>query len=126
MSYWDIVFWSVDKMQVKKRGRPKGSKNKPKPVQKKPGRPKGSKNKPKLQPKKRGRPKKEKQEVHPWARCPGISLVQRKPGPKSDSHRWIAVSNNQVIGYYRTPEEAEKAYNENTKEDKTKDKRNKR
>ena len=44
----------------RKRGRPKGSKNKPKvetKVPKKRGRPKGSKNKPKAIVKKRGRPR---------------------------------------------------------------------
>jgi len=82
------------------------------------GRPKGSKNKPKIQPKKRGRPKKEKLDVHPWERCSGISLVRRKDGPHSNTHRWVAVSNNQVIGYYKTPEEAEKAYNERQEKDK--------
>jgi hypothetical protein len=77
------------------------------------GRPKGSKNKPK--PKKRGRPRKEKPTKIEWASYPGVSFVQRKPGPKADSHRWVAVLGNQVIGYFKTPEEASKAYNENTK-----------
>ena len=52
-------------------------------------------------------------------------MVMRSPGPKSESHRFVAVDGNEVIGYYRTPEEASKAYNENTKRDKGKNKRNK-
>ena len=62
----DLIF-PLEDDAPKKRGRPKGSKNKPKdtptevPTEpKKRGRPKGSKNKPKdtpTQPKKRGRPK---------------------------------------------------------------------
>ena len=59
------------------------------------GRPKGSKNKPSV-PQKRGRPK------------------MPRPGPKADSHRWVAVLGNEVIGYFKTPEAAAKAYNENT------------
>jgi hypothetical protein len=76
------------------------------------GRPKGSKNKPKA-PKKRGRPKLPRPASIKWAAYPGVSFVQRKLGPKADSHRWVAVLGNQVIGYYTTAEAAAKAYNEN-------------
>ena len=77
------------------------------------GRPKGSKNKPKT-PQKRGRPKLPRPASIKWAAYPGVSFVQRKPGPRSDSHRWVAVLGNQVIGYYTSPEAAAEAYNENT------------
>jgi len=106
-------------MIKRKRGRPKGSKNKPKITTepRKRGRPKGSKNKPKIatEPKKRGRPKKIKEPIKSWGEHEGISWVARKRGPQSDTHRWIAVFNNEVIGYYKTPEDAAKAYNENQK-----------
>ena len=74
-------------------------------------------------PKKRGRPKKEKPSQHPWVRCLGVSFVKRSPGPSADSHRWVAVHDNQVIGYYKTHEAAEQAYNEITKTDKKENKR---
>jgi ABC-type glycerol-3-phosphate transport system substrate-binding protein len=106
-------------MIKRKRGRPKGSKNKPKmnTEPKKCGRPKGSKNKPKIatEPKKRGRPKKIKEPIKSWGDHEGISWVARKRGPQSDTHRWIAVFNNEVIGYYKTSQDAAKAYNENQK-----------
>jgi len=108
-------------MIKRKRGRPKGSKNKPKIAgqPKKRGRPTGSKNKPKKiieEPKrKRGRPKKIKEPVKSWGDHEGISWVARKRGPQSDTHRWIAVINNEAIGYYKTFADAAKAYNENTK-----------
>ena len=108
-------------MLKRKRGRPKGSRNKPKVVEppKKRGRPKGSKNKPKKiveEPKrKRGRPKKIKIPAPSWGDHKGISWVARKRGPQSDTHRWIAVFNNEVIGYYKTFADASKAYNENQK-----------
>jgi len=76
------------------------------------GRPKGSKNKPNV-PKKRGRPKQPRPASIKWAAYPGVSFVRRKPGPKADSHRWVAVLGNEVIGYFKTPEAAAKAYNEN-------------
>ena len=86
----------------RKRGRPKGSKNKPKKIIEEPKR-------------KRGRPKKIKEPVKSWGDHEGISWVARKRAPQSDTHRWIAVFNNEVIGYYKTPEDAAKAYNENQK-----------
>ena len=52
-------------------------------------------------------------------------MVIRTPGPKSDSHRFIAVDGSEVIGYYRTPEEASKAYNENRETTKGKNKKTK-
>ncbi len=79
------------------------------------GRPKGSKNKPKTSPKKRGRPRKEKPAKIEWSAHPGVSFVQRKRGQNSDSHRWVAVLGNEVIGYYKTSQDAEQAYNENKK-----------
>jgi len=79
------------------------------------GRPKGSKNKSKTLPKKRGRPRKEKPSKIEWIAHPGVSFVQRKQGPRSDSHRWVAVLGNEVIGYYKTSHDAEQAYNENKK-----------
>ena len=106
-------------MIKRKRGRPKGSKNKPKITTepRKRGRPKGSKNKPKIatEPKKRGRPRKIKEPQKSWPEYEGVKFVARKRGPQSDTHRWIAVFNNEVIGYYKTPEDAAKAYNENQK-----------
>jgi ABC-type glycerol-3-phosphate transport system substrate-binding protein len=89
-------------MIKRKRGRPKGSKNKPKKIIEEPKR-------------KRGRPKKIKEPAQSWGDHEGISWVARKRGPQSDTHRWVAVFNNEVIGYYKTPEDAAKAYNENQK-----------
>lgn len=79
------------------------------------GRPKGSKNKPKVNvpPKKRGRPKKIKETQKAWQEYEGVNLVARKRGPNSDTHRWVAVFNDRVINYYKTPQDAAKAYNEN-------------
>ena len=83
----------------RKRGRPKGSKNKPKKITEQPK-------------KKRGRPRKIKEPVKSWSEHEGISWVVRKKGPQSDTHRWIAVINNDVIGYYKTFVDASKAYKE--------------
>ena len=106
-------------MIKRKRGRPKGSKNKPKITiePKKRGRPKGSKNKPKIatEPKKRGRPRKIKEPQKSWPEHEGIKFVSRKRGPQSDTHRWIAVINNERVGYYKTFADAVKAYNESKK-----------
>ena len=77
------------------------------------GRPKGSINKQKT-PQKRGRPKSPRPASIMWIAYPGVAFVQRKPGPRSDSHRWVAVLGNQVIGYYTSPEAAAEAYNEKT------------
>jgi len=101
----------------RKRGRPKGSKNKPKvetKVPKKRGRPKGSKNKPKPEViiKKRGRPRIKPIQTKVFQEYEGVSMVVRKPGPQSDSHRFVAVMKDEVIGYYKTPEEASLAYQE--------------
>ena len=86
-------------------------------IKRKRGRPKGSKNKPKIttEPKKRGRPKKIKETSISAAEHEGVKFVVRKPSPQSNTHRWIAVFNNEVIGYYKTPQDAAKAYNENQK-----------
>jgi hypothetical protein len=89
------------------------------------GRPKGSKNKPKQEVKKRGRPRVKPIQKKVFPDYEGVSMVIRSPGPKSESHRFVAVDGNEVIGYYRTPEEASKAYNENTKRNKGKNKKNK-
>ena len=88
------------------------------------GRPKGSKNKPKQEVKKRGRPRIKPVQKKVFPDYEGVSMVIRKPGPKSESHRFVAVDNNEVIGYYRSPEEASKAYNENKRTIKGKNKRN--
>ena len=101
----------------RKRGRPKGSKNKPKveaTTPKKRGRPKGSKNKPKkeTQVKKRGRPRVKPVQTKVFPEYEGVSMVARKQGPQSDSHRFVAVYKDEVIGYYRTPEEASLAFAE--------------
>ena len=90
------------------------------------GRPKGSKNKPKQEAKKRGRPRVKPVQKRIFPDYEGVSMVIRKPGPKSDSHRFVAVDGNEVIGYYKTPEEASKAYHENGKTNKRKNKRNKK
>ena len=75
------------------------------------GRPKGSKNKPKIQleKKKRGRPRKVKESLQVWPSFEGVSFVKRKSGNNSETHRWAAVIDGQVIGYFKTPEEAHKA-----------------
>ena len=84
----------------RKRGRPKGSKNKPKDI---------------TEPRKRGRPRKIKETSQSPAEHKGVKFVVRKPGPNSDTHRWIAVINNKVIGYYKTVADASKAYDEDKK-----------
>ena len=76
------------------------------------GRPKGSKNKPKQEQKKRGRPRVKPIQKKVFPEYEGVSMVTRAPGPKSDSHRFVAVDGNEVIGYFRTPEEASKACKE--------------
>tara|TARA_R100001594_G_C4019209_1_gene258774 strand:- start:452 stop:778 length:327 start_codon:yes stop_codon:yes gene_type:complete len=101
----------------KKRGRPKGSKNKPKTtssIPKKRGRPKGSKNKPKTEsePKKRGRPKLTRGCTKIFPEYEGVSLVARIKGGNSETHRWVAVDGNERIGFYKTPLEAHHAYQE--------------
>ena len=120
-------------MQIKKkRGRPKGSKNKPKTSEqpkKKRGRPKGSKNKPKIEqvPRKRGRPRKTTETSIKFANFEGVSLVKRIPGPKSDTHRWAASFGTELIGYFKTPEDASKAYQDvNRKTDSEKRRKSKK
>lgn len=93
------------------------------------GRPKGSKNKPKIDttPKKRGRPRKNPIASKKIANFEGVSLTKRIPGPGSDTHRWVAVIDNEVIGYFKTPEEAAEAYrNENSRETKEQIRKGKR
>ena len=63
--------------------------------------------------KKRGRPRKIRKPKKMFEH-EGVRLVIRKPGPQSETHRWVAVDGNQRIGYYKTPEEAMRAYNENS------------
>jgi len=89
----------------RKRGRPKGSKNKPKKIAVEPK-------------KKRGRPRKIKEPVKSRSDHEGISWVARKRGPQSDTHRWIVAINNEVIGYYKTFADASKAYGEFINDDK--------
>ena len=88
-------------MQKRKRGRPKGSKNKPKKEEQK---------------KKLGRPRLNKGQSKIFPEYDGVSLVARVKGPNSDSHRWVAVDGNERIGYYKTPLEAYRAYEEAQKE----------
>jgi len=112
--YWRKVFTGNQRiidMEVKrKRGRPKGSKNKPKQAVKRRGRPKGSKNKPKLETKKRGRPRLKPVQTTIFPILEGVSLVRRAPGPRSDTHRWVACDGNDVIGYFKTQKAAHEAY----------------
>ena len=65
--------------------------------------------------KRRGRPRKIKKAPKSAMEHKGVRFVARKASPQSNTHRWIAVFNNEVIGYYKTPEDAAKAYNENRK-----------
>ena len=77
-------------MIKRKRGRPKGSKNKPKTIVKKRGRPKGSKNKPKPEAKKRGRPRKEAVQKTVYPMVDGISLVRRAAGSNKETRIYAA------------------------------------
>lgn len=102
-------------MIKRKRGRPKGSKNKPKTIVKKRGRPKGSKNKPKPEAKKRGRPRKEAVQKTVYPMVDGISLVRRAPGSNKENHRFVVCPDNEVIGYYKSFNEALKVMKEYAK-----------
>jgi hypothetical protein len=81
----------------RKRGRPKGSKNKPKNLIEEPKR-------------KRGRPRKIKEPINSSLQHEGVSWTVRKRGPQSDTHRWVAYDKNQVIGYYKTLTDAMRAH----------------
>ena len=55
----------------------------------------------------RGRPRKPKPTKILWKLPEGVHLVSRRADhPQAFTHRWIAYADKQVIGYYRTPEEA--------------------
>ena len=55
----------------------------------------------------RGRPRKPKPDKIVWNLPEGIRFVSRRADhPQAFTHRWIAYADKQVIGYYRTPEEA--------------------
>ena len=60
---------------------------------------------------KRGRPRKIRPSKIIWKLPEGVRMVARKvSNPQALTHRWLAVSERDVIGYYKTPEEAHKAY----------------
>ena len=55
----------------------------------------------------RGRPRKPKPTKILWKLPEGVHLVSRRlDHHQALTHRWIAYADKQVIGYYRTPEEA--------------------
>ena len=59
---------------------------------------------------KRGRPKKIKEKQKSWNQYEGISYVQLRPDhPKATTHKWAAIIENKVIGYYKNPEDANQA-----------------
>ena len=59
---------------------------------------------------KRGRPKKIKEKQKSWNEYKGVSYIILRPDhPKATTHRWVAVIENQVVGYYKNPEEANAA-----------------
>ena len=94
--------------QKRKRGRPKGSKNKPK--------------KGKIEPikKKRGRPKKMPQLRKILPIYQGVSFVKRAKAAQSETHRWVAYIGNQVIGFFKTQKDAIKAHKNETEKGNTK------
>ncbi len=59
---------------------------------------------------KRGRPRKERPLKIKWKLPEGVRLVALKTDhPNSKTHRWLAFKNGEVIGYFQTPEAAQKA-----------------
>ena len=59
---------------------------------------------------KRGRPRKIKPKQRAWPQYEGVSYVRlRSDHPKATTHRWAAVIENNLIGYYKNPEEANAA-----------------
>ena len=59
---------------------------------------------------KRGRPKKIKEKQLSWAKWEGVCYVAlRRDHPQAQSHRWVAIIENKVIGYYKNPAEANAA-----------------
>jgi len=59
---------------------------------------------------KRGRPKKIKEKQKAWLEYDGVSYVVLRPDhPKATTHRWAAVIETNLIGYYKNPEEANAA-----------------
>ena len=62
----------------------------------------------------RGRPRKPKPSKIVWELPEGVRLVARRGDhPQALTHRWLAYAHKQVIGYYRTPEEATRALKNN-------------
>jgi len=103
----------------RKRGRPKGSKNKKKKIlevvtpKRKRGRPPGSKNKPKVvnpTKKKPGRPRIHKTQSS-YPKIDGVSLVVRKTA-QGITREWVVYDGIQVIGYYKHQDAAAKALKE--------------
>ena len=59
---------------------------------------------------KRGRPKKIKEKQLSWPKYEGVCHVAlRHDHPQAQSHKWAAIIENKVIGYYKNPEEANAA-----------------
>lgn len=59
---------------------------------------------------KRGRPKKIKEKKSSWGEYEGVCRITlRHDHPRVQTHKWAAVIENQIIGYYKNPEDANKA-----------------
>ena len=59
---------------------------------------------------KRGRPRKIKEPLKSWPQYEGVRhVVLRHDHPQAQSHKWAAVIENNLIGYYKNPEEANQA-----------------
>ena len=57
--------------------------------------------------KKRGRPRKARPKKIIWELPEGVRFVVRSPKvPQANTHRWIAVVDNEVAGYYKTIQDA--------------------
>lgn len=59
---------------------------------------------------KRGRPKKIKEKPQSWPEYEGVKhITLRQDHPQAQTHKWVAVIENQVVGYYKNPEDANEA-----------------
>jgi len=93
----------------KKRGRPPGSKNKKKSSVKKTPSPSKLRRDKTLTQKKRGRPRIHPIKTHAYPDLAGTSLVVRKI-TTGYVREWVACLGDDVIGYYKSQEDAHKAY----------------
>ena len=57
----------------------------------------------------RGRPRKPRPSKIIWIPPDGVRhIALRSSHPQANTHRWIAFKNGEVLGYFKTPEDASK------------------